>query len=190
MAAVDYFLKLDGIKGESTDAKHKDEIDVESFSWGINATGSVKLGLATPRLGIVYGRGIATYMNDGGMDLAPSVSVIPQPPSLILIPEATAVKLLGISAYVDLQWSKQLSSAVGYSFTKVDNTNFQNETAFHKGSYASANLLYAPYDNVLAGVEFLWGRRIDNDGNDGTDARMKASFKWSFTSNNIWDWFE
>ena len=31
--------------------------------------------LATPRLGVVYGRGIATYMNDGGMDLAPRVSV-------------------------------------------------------------------------------------------------------------------
>ena len=34
MARVDYFLKFDGIKGESTDAKHKDEIDVESWSWG------------------------------------------------------------------------------------------------------------------------------------------------------------
>ena len=34
MAAVDYFIKFDGIKGESTDAKHKDEIDVESWSWG------------------------------------------------------------------------------------------------------------------------------------------------------------
>ena len=34
MAAVDFFLKFDGIKGESTDAKHKDEIDVESWSWG------------------------------------------------------------------------------------------------------------------------------------------------------------
>ena len=34
MAAVDYFLKFDGIKGESADAKHKDEIDVESWSWG------------------------------------------------------------------------------------------------------------------------------------------------------------
>jgi type VI secretion system secreted protein Hcp len=32
--AVDYFIKFDGIKGESTDAKHKDEIDVESWSWG------------------------------------------------------------------------------------------------------------------------------------------------------------
>jgi type VI secretion system secreted protein Hcp len=34
MATVDYFLKFDGIKGESTDAKHKDEIDIESWSWG------------------------------------------------------------------------------------------------------------------------------------------------------------
>ena len=34
MAAVDYFIKFDGIKGESADAKHKDEIDVESWSWG------------------------------------------------------------------------------------------------------------------------------------------------------------
>src|SRR2546430_10778089 len=34
MAAVDFFIKFDGIKGESTDAKHKDEIDVESWSWG------------------------------------------------------------------------------------------------------------------------------------------------------------
>ena len=32
--AVDYFLKFDGIKGESADAKHKDEIDIESWSWG------------------------------------------------------------------------------------------------------------------------------------------------------------
>ena len=34
MAAVDFFIKFDGIKGESADAKHKDEIDVESWSFG------------------------------------------------------------------------------------------------------------------------------------------------------------
>jgi type VI secretion system secreted protein Hcp len=32
--AVDYFLKIDGIPGESTDSKHKDEIDVLAWSWG------------------------------------------------------------------------------------------------------------------------------------------------------------
>jgi type VI secretion system secreted protein Hcp len=41
--AVDMFLKLDGIKGESKDSKHKDEIHIESFSWGMDqqATGGV-----------------------------------------------------------------------------------------------------------------------------------------------------
>jgi type VI secretion system secreted protein Hcp len=34
MATSNYFLKIDGIPGESTDAKHKGEIDVLSWSWG------------------------------------------------------------------------------------------------------------------------------------------------------------
>jgi type VI secretion system secreted protein Hcp len=38
--AVDMFLKLDGVKGESKDAKHKDEIDIQSFSWGLSQTGA------------------------------------------------------------------------------------------------------------------------------------------------------
>jgi type VI secretion system secreted protein Hcp len=32
--AIDYFLKIDGIPGESKDSKHTDEIDVTSWSWG------------------------------------------------------------------------------------------------------------------------------------------------------------
>ena len=41
-AAVDYFLKIDGIDGESTDDKHKGEIAIESWSWGVtqSATGN------------------------------------------------------------------------------------------------------------------------------------------------------
>jgi len=38
MAAVAYFLKLDGIAGESKDAKHPGEIELESFSWGETET--------------------------------------------------------------------------------------------------------------------------------------------------------
>jgi type VI secretion system secreted protein Hcp len=33
--AADIFAKLGGIKGESNDAKHKDEIEVLSYSWGV-----------------------------------------------------------------------------------------------------------------------------------------------------------
>lgn len=38
--AADIFAKLGDIKGESTDAKHKDEIEVLSFSWGVTNSGS------------------------------------------------------------------------------------------------------------------------------------------------------
>ena len=40
MAAVDYFLRIEGIDGESTDDKHKDEIDVLSWSWGETNVGT------------------------------------------------------------------------------------------------------------------------------------------------------
>ena len=39
MALFDAFLKIDGIKGESADDKHKGEIDIMSFSWGASQTG-------------------------------------------------------------------------------------------------------------------------------------------------------
>jgi type VI secretion system secreted protein Hcp len=44
MAAVDYFLKLDGIDGESYDSKHKAEIDVSSWSWGESQAGTMAGG--------------------------------------------------------------------------------------------------------------------------------------------------
>jgi type VI secretion system secreted protein Hcp len=42
--ASDYLLKLEGIKGESLDAKHKDEIEIESFSWGATQPAAVASG--------------------------------------------------------------------------------------------------------------------------------------------------
>jgi len=42
--AVDVFLKLGTIKGESKDSKHAGEIDVVSWSWGVSQTGSVAYG--------------------------------------------------------------------------------------------------------------------------------------------------
>jgi type VI secretion system secreted protein Hcp len=39
--AVDYFLKLDGIEGESADSNHKNEIQLMSWSWGASQVSSV-----------------------------------------------------------------------------------------------------------------------------------------------------
>jgi len=42
--ASDIFAKLGDIKGESLDDKHKDEIEVLSFSWGVTNSGAVSSG--------------------------------------------------------------------------------------------------------------------------------------------------
>src|SRR4030042_5438875 len=53
--AFDAFLKIDGIKGESTDSKHKGEIQLQSFGWGVSnsagglsAAGGRGAGKASP----------------------------------------------------------------------------------------------------------------------------------------------
>jgi type VI secretion system secreted protein Hcp len=42
--ASDIFAKIGDIKGESLDAKHKDEIEILSFSWGVTNSGSAAAG--------------------------------------------------------------------------------------------------------------------------------------------------
>ena len=42
--AVDMFIKIDGIDGESKDGTHKDEIDVLAWSWGMSQSATTHIG--------------------------------------------------------------------------------------------------------------------------------------------------
>ena len=42
--AVDMFIKLDDVKGESQDKTHPDEIDVLAWSWGMSQSGTMHTG--------------------------------------------------------------------------------------------------------------------------------------------------
>jgi len=42
--AADIFAKIGDIKGESLDSKHKDEVEVLSWSWGVAQSGSITGG--------------------------------------------------------------------------------------------------------------------------------------------------
>jgi hypothetical protein len=146
---------------------------VNDTGWGVNVgTHFNVLGKDAIRIGVVYGEGIASYMNDGGTDLAPTSTGT----SL----EAKAVPLVGVTAYLDHYWSDRWSSSIGGSFNDQQNTNFQDAGAMDKIRYASANLLYYPAENLMAGVEALWGDRTDNGGASGDATRVQFTFKYSF----------
>jgi hypothetical protein len=62
---------------------------------------------------LVYGEGIASHMNDRGMDLAPRLAR-PEPDLKIT---AGMVPLTGVVAYSDRWRNDRWSSSIGYSFT-------------------------------------------------------------------------
>lgn len=156
------------------------------MGWGVNASANVKtFGKDVLHLSAVYGEGIASYMNDGGTDLGPKVRVgspvVPGGPPVVTL-RGDVVPLLGLVAYYDHYWNDEFSSSIGWSMVDVDNTSFQEPTAFNRAQYASANLLWTPDTRILIGGEFLWGQLKDFSGNKGDDLRLQFSFKYNFSS--------
>jgi hypothetical protein len=138
--------------------------------YGLNLTGTLKLfGKDQFNGGLVWGEAIASYMNDGGVDLAPGVGL-----------RAETVRSLGWMAYYSHWWSDQWSSTVGFSQHKQDNTAGQTGTAFRTGSYGNLNVLYYPAKNVTTGLEFVWGELEQKSGQSATDYRLQFSTKVAF----------
>jgi len=152
----------------------------DSIGWGLHASSQVKLIPDKLKLlvAVAGGTGFSYYMNDAGPDLAFG--------GTLAAPKAEAVPLLGITAYLDIYWSKLFCSAVGYSTMMMFNTGLQGPGAFKTGQYASVNLLVTPFKNFMAGPEFLFGHRTDKGGATGTDTRLQVSVKYSFTSLDFW----
>ena len=127
------------------------------------------LGKDRINAGFVWGKAIASYMNDGGADLAPGQGL-----------QAETVQSIGWLAYYNHVWADKWTSTIGYSQHMQDNTAGQTGTAFKRGSYGNANLLYTPWKNVLTGLEFVWGELQQNDGQSATDYRLQFSTKVTF----------
>jgi hypothetical protein len=157
--------------------------------WGVNLSGNFKTtGKDVFHASVVYGEGIASYMNDGGMDLGPKAitgvtqPIFPIPPGQL---RPDVVPLLGLMFYYDHAWNDQWSTSIGWSQTKVDNLNFQSPDTYKDGQYASVNLLWTPNPDLLFGGELLWGTREDKNGASGDDVRLQFSGKYSFSSGNL-----
>lgn len=142
----------------------------EKTGYGLNVSGVLKMARQDSlSWGLAGGKAIASYMNDGGTDLAPDAGL-----------RAEAVRSLGYFVYYAHPWNAALTSSVGYSQHRQDNTGGQAGNALHAGSYASANLLYALSKNVLLGGEYIWGRRENKDGATAIDTRLQFSTRVSF----------
>jgi hypothetical protein len=140
--------------------------------YGVTADASVNL-FSKDRITsqVTYGKGIASYMNDGGVDLAPAGGIGQG---------AELVQSIGVMLYYDHYWSDAWASSIGVSGHRQDNTAGQAANAFKQGSYASTNILYTPAKNVLWGAELLWGQKEQLDGASAIDTRVQFTGQFKF----------
>jgi len=144
-----------------------------NFSSNLNATKNDVL-----RLQLMYGRGVENYMNDAPLDIGIQNN-FSDPVKPIL---GKPLPILGVVAFLDHNWNAQWSSAVGYSYTNISNTDGQAASDYKTGHYALGNLLYSPVKNMMVGGEFQWGRRVNfSDGFHSDGVKLQFSFKYNFS---------
>ena len=157
-----------------------DAIDLSGnkSGWGVNLSTNIKTPMkGTIRASVVYGEAIENYMNDAPVDIGAELN--PGNPRRPITGKALPV--LGIVGFYDFNWNEKFSTCFGYSYLKIDNSEGQAPDSFKTGQYALANLLYYPVKNVMAGLEFQWGRRENfKDGFSVDDYRIQFSSRFNF----------
>jgi hypothetical protein len=153
------------------------ELSGKETGWGVNLSSNLKLQKHVARLQVAYGEGVQNYWNDAPVDVGIQNNFSnPRTPVV-----GKALPILGIVAFLDLNWNDKWTSTVGYSLVDIENSTGQSANAFKKGQYALANVLYHPAADVFLGPEVQWGQRENyRDGFTVDDVRIQFSAKYNF----------
>ena len=170
------YVKHIRLAGLARDLRAEDANGSTDSAFGWALAGSAKLGL--PFLGpkdsfkftLHYGDGYGTQLKGG-------------PKEGVFNPGSSELKTIGIfGSYGGLQhfWSDRFRSNLVYGYVNSDNPGFVSGDTFDNTNYVAADLIWTPYDKVTLGVEYLWGRRENEDGASGTADRFIFSSKVDF----------
>lgn len=149
-------------------------------AWGVKLSGSA---LIVPRFTAyyeaAYGKGISSYFQDiyeGGLDMVPDA--------------ATPGKLKNVEAwggYLGLQYNftKDLFISGMYSHVRDYASRYTGGTTSYDNQYKYAqyvvgNVFWNLTSNVQMGVEYLWGRRKNMDGDNHHDNRIQTMMRLNF----------
>lgn len=162
------------------------DVDTASYDLSGNATGwGFNLGTVINvsdqlklKLQGVFGEGIQNYI----ADVTPDVGLKSQPGNTVQPAQGTALPVWAFFSFAEIKLTDKLQSTVGYSMEHISNSDLQAASAFKRGQYGLVNLRYYPVNNLMAGIEYQYGRR-DNfrDGFYSTGNKIQLSFKFGFS---------
>jgi hypothetical protein len=155
------------------------DLDGGVWGWGGNLSTNIKLGKKVVFRGsVLYGQGIENYMNDAPVDIGIENQFSNKVTPII----GVALPVLGVSTFLDINWSKRFSSALGWSMVDIMNSDGQSDNAFSLGHYAAANIMYYSDKNCMWGLEGQYGSRENfRDGWSTSIFKLQLSFKYNFS---------
>lgn len=145
-----------------------------AFGWGGSFSGKVAMPFFAEKdiltFSATYGEGIGSNFND-------------QPPDIVFDSTGTNFEVIPVFGWFvsyEHWWNSQFSSTLVYGALDVDNQATQSMDSLDTTQYAAANAVWKPNEHWLLGVEALWGKREDLDGEDGTDFRTQFTSRFIF----------
>lgn len=175
------WLKFSAILRNLTYRNEVADKNVDIAGWGIQLSGTASI---TPKLrGFwtgVYGRGIDSYIQDINglnMDLTPYGKIT----------SLRASKAWGAFGGLQYDFSSSVYSSISYSHVRNYAHPWANDISstewgpqYRYAQYANANVFWNINSIVTAGLEYIYGRRVNNDGTQAHTNRLQTMIQVSF----------
>ena len=79
------------------------------------------------------------------------------------------------------RWTDRLHSSIGASLSRADNDTLISGFAVpRRYESAHADIIWSPLNSMSIGAEYIWGRREDESGDNGTLNRLQFSAKYLY----------
>lgn len=154
--------------------------NIDKLGWGIKLSGKMPIvGGLSAYYQATYGEGMTNYIQDltgFGMDLMPD----PKNPSSM-----KAVKAWCGFAALQYTFSPRFFCTAIYSHVRTYADRYTEPSNpwgdhYKYGQYILGNLFYNINSIAQLGVEYVYGRRVNNDGSQAHDNRLEAMIQVSF----------
>lgn len=144
-----------------------------ALGWGVSFSGREYFGSKKHYFfwqgsyGDGWGSNILTFLSDGSATISPDGVL-------------ETMKALSYGGGFTYNISPVLATSVSTFWAEIDPTQYRESTNMSKGGTVHANLIWSPVKRINTGIEYIYGKRTNVDGDDGEASRLQLMVKYIF----------
>ena len=147
--------------------------DQTALGWGVSFSGREYVGenkhyfFWQASYGDGWGSNILTFISDGSATISPEG-------------ELETMKAFSYGGGFVYNLSPILATSLSSFWSEIDPTIHRDMNNMTKGGTAHVNLIWSPVRRINTGIEYIYGKRTNVDGNYGEASRLQFMIKYIF----------